>query len=181
LHRIVPAALLTSDAAALATTHARIGVILARNLPRLHAHLTTLSMPPPPSLTTVANSPDSDSESDDVTADAMVTHAELPPPEADPATADAHADPIPLLPHVLTTLLTALVGASPAHLPVDATARVADVALLEGDVAYERAAAAVLARLEGKLYGGAAEVLREVQGCWGVEGEELVAAMRGME
>jgi hypothetical protein len=175
MHRPVPAALLTSDPSALAAAHDRISGILGRKLPRLHAHLTTLSMPLPQPPVAAATPASEDSEHD--AADAMASPGELPPPEAEPA---AHAQPEPLLPHLLTSLLTALVGASPAHLPVDAAARVADVALLEGDVAYERAVAAALARLEGRLYGGGAEVLREVAGSWGVEADELVAAMREM-
>jgi hypothetical protein len=174
MHRPVPAALLANDPAALAAAHGRISAILGRKLPRLHAHLTTLSMPLPPS---VADTPAAEVPEHDAT-DTMASPGELPPPEAEAEPADVR--PEPLLPHLLTTLLTALVGASPAHLAVDAAARVADVALLEGDVAYERAVAATLARLEGKLYGGAAEVLRELAGSWGVEAEELVAAMREM-
>jgi hypothetical protein len=146
--------------------------MLARKLPQLHAHLASLSVPPP---APADNASDTEDDDDD---DAVIAASVAAPPEADLGSADA--EPAALLPHILTKLLVALVGASPAHLHVDAAARVADVALLEGSIGYERAAVGVLARLEGRLYSGPAEVVREVEGWCGIDGEELVDAMREM-
>lgn len=57
-------------------------------------------------------------------------------------------------------------------LEIDLLSRVWDVLVFEGDTVCIRAAVAVLARLEGRLYGEREDVLRVVRGRWEVGGEE---------
>jgi Rab-GTPase-TBC domain len=92
----------------------------------------------------------------------------------------------PLITDLLHPLLEALIFASP-RLSIDIATRLWDIFAFEADVAVVRAAVAVLACLEGRLYGGRLdEVCREVDSCgegwWplgGVDG--FVARMREVE
>jgi len=68
-----------------------------------------------------------------------------------------------LFPMLFESLLRSILSASPSRLSLDTSARIWDIAVFEGDAALVRAAVAILARLESRLYGPARELVSELQ------------------
>jgi hypothetical protein len=71
------------------------------------------------------------------------------------------------------------------RLDVEISARIWDVVVFEGDSALIRAAVAVFAKFEGRLYGDKAQIMRELavegQGPWPLgDVEEFMATMRNI-
>ena len=81
----------------------------------------------------------------------------------------------------LYPIIHALATASP-RLSVEFASRIWDVAVFEGDSALVRAAVAVLAKLEGRLYGSGEEIMSELEdgGAWelGSDVDEWMACVR---
>jgi hypothetical protein len=169
LHRPLPAALLAgTDMATLTMSTNLVLATLRYQLPNLYSHL-------------------------DVTIQGhRVNHADQLPCHdgghiiARPTTPLSEEDPTPeiTLSSVILPILKAITISS-SRINIEVAARIWDVAVFEGDSALIRATVAVLAKLEGKLYGDRATILKELSvstesvESWGLgDIEELMETMK---
>jgi hypothetical protein len=182
-NRPLPSAILTHEPTTLSSTYNMILATIAYKRPQLHGHLITLRNLSPDGFPIWENA--SINTTSPISPQPMSPLSPMSPHEASlpPRPRSPSPSPGPLLdPSVyLFPVLHGLCSASP-RLSIEAVSRIWDVIVFEGDIALLRATVAVIARLEGRLYGQPLEMLEELDGPrWNVgETDSFMQCVRDM-